>query len=325
MKPMTRAVRVLVLLLPVVLATCVAEAGVTFWRDKDQRGPSQHTSGAVPDLRRIGFDDQISSLTADEPWLVCSEPRYRGECRVIEGTVENLHGSGMNDRISSLRPAPQGRARGWGRRNRQDDTYASAQRPVIRVYVHEDFRGTSKTFDGPVRDLSQVGLARQISSVRIDRGEWEVCSRVNYGGRCEILRSSEDDLGRWSDTIASLRPVGDDRAEADDRYRDDRYREDRDRDDRYRNDDRRDSGTRIRVFSDRDFEGRSETFERDVPDLRRFGLAREVTSVQIEGGPWEICSEAGFRGECKVIRDSDAFLGWWAEHVASLRPAPGDE
>jgi hypothetical protein len=326
--PPTRFLPALLVLLPLSLAAGAAQAGVTVWRDKEQRGPSQHVQGAVPDLRKIGLDDQISSLTAEEPWLVCSEPRYRGECRTVEGTVENLHGSGMNDRISSMRPAAQGRARGWGRNrghdrytdrndrrgdDRYDDRYASGPRPMIRVYEHEDYKGVSQTFDGAVRDLTTIGLARQITSVRIDRGEWEVCNRANYGGRCQILRASDDDLDDWSDAIVSLRPVGDDRSWSDAQDRGDRWNDARD--DRWR------SGTRIRVYADRDFSGRSETFEREVPDLRRYGLFREVMSLQIEGGPWEICSEPSFRGDCKVVRDSDAYLGWWAEHVASLRPA----
>jgi len=316
---MTRAVRAFLVLLPLALAPCMAEAGITVWRDKDERGPSQRVDRAVPDLRRIGFDDQISSLSAEEPWLVCSEPRYRGECRVIDGAVENLHGSGMNDRISSLRPAPQGRARGWERRGRgrgaygsrddDPDNYGSGSRPAIRLYVHEDFRGASRTFDRSVPDLADFGLARQITSVRIDGGGWEVCSRANYGGRCTVLRGNDDDLGDWSDTIVSLRPVGDGRSWDDDRgsWND--------------NDDRRGSGTRIRVYADRDYEGRSETFDREVLDLGRFGLAGAVKSLQIEGGPWEICSEPRFGGECKVVRNSDEFLGWWADHIVSLRPA----
>ena len=180
---MTRAARAFLVLVSLALTPCVAEAGLTVWRDKNQRGPSQRVDRAVPDLRRLDIDDQISSLAADEPWLVCSEPRYRGECRVIDGTVENLHGSGMNDRISSLRPAPQGRARGWDRRygvlegRRTDDRYGSGREDdrddarydrddprydrddprhgrgtdaVIRVYANEDYRGTSQTFDRAV-------------------------------------------------------------------------------------------------------------------------------------------------------------------------------
>lgn len=313
---MTRAARAFLVLLPVALAPCLAEAGITVWRDKDQRGPSQRVDGAVPDLRRIGFDDQISSLAAEEPWLVCSEPRYRGECREIDGTVENLHGSGMNDRISSLRPVSQGRgpdAEGYGRgrgRGRGRGGYGSsddAPAARIRVYVNEDFRGDSRTFDRAVPNLADFGLARQITSVRIDGGTWEVCSRAGYGGRCVVLRGNSDDLGDWSDAIVSLRPVSGGRPAEDDQGSWD--------------DNRGGSGTRIRVYTDEQFQGRSETFERDVPDLSRFGMAGQVTSVRIEGGPWEICTETRFRGECKVIRDSDGFLGWWSDNIGSLRPA----
>lgn len=318
---MTRPVRTLLVLLPVALAPCLTEAGITVWQDKNQNGPSQRVDRAVPDLRKIDFDDRISSLTAEETWLVCSEPRYRGECRLIDGTVENLHGSGMNDRISSLRPAPQGQARGWEKRYGRLGTTTTATttthndsttRPAIRVYEHQDYRGASQTFDRAVPNLGQVGLANQITSVRIERGEWQACTGANFGGDCTILRGDDDDLGNWSDRIVSLRPTSGGQASTGGwgGYRDPRSG----------------SGSRILLFADTDFAGRSETFYQAVPDLSRFGLANQVRSLRVEGGGgWEVCTEAGYGGECKVFWDADKFLGRWSDTIASIRPAPNAE
>ncbi|MNT28374.1 Beta/Gamma crystallin [compost metagenome] len=41
-------------------------------------------------------------------WEVCEDANYRGRCEVINGDVSNLGRSGMNDKISSLRPARRG-------------------------------------------------------------------------------------------------------------------------------------------------------------------------------------------------------------------------
>ena len=69
------------------------------------------SDSAVPDLRKLDFDDRISSLQADERWLVCSAPRYKGDCREVEGSLINLRDEGLNDRITSLRPAKKGKAK----------------------------------------------------------------------------------------------------------------------------------------------------------------------------------------------------------------------
>ncbi|HEX5042479.1 MAG TPA: beta/gamma crystallin-related protein [Candidatus Polarisedimenticolaceae bacterium] len=417
---MMRIARPLCVLAPVILAPCLAHAGLTVWRDKNQNGPSQQVDHAVPDLRKISFDDQISSLSADEPWLVCSEPRYRGECRVIDGTVDNLHGSGMNDRISSARPAPQGRAQGWERRYgrldgssnarndspydpRRDARYDSGTRSSIRVFEHEDYRGTSQVFDRPIGNLANFGLANQITSVQIAGGDWQACSAANFAGECVVLHGNDDDLGTWSDRIVSLRPAGSPNPWApppSSTHSSIRVFEHED----YRgtsqvfdrpianlanfglanqitsvqiaggdwqactapnyggpcmvlrgNDDDLGSwsdrivslrpvgspagsqttwggvptsslGSRILVFADRDFEGTSRMFDHAVPDLARFGLADQVTSLRVEGGgSWEVCTEAGYRGECKVFRDSDQFLGRWSDTIVSLRPVPDEE
>ena len=44
-------------------------------------------------------------------WEACSNAYFRGDCQVFYGDVRDLRRSGLNDRISSLRPA-----RGGGRR-----------------------------------------------------------------------------------------------------------------------------------------------------------------------------------------------------------------
>jgi hypothetical protein len=43
-------------------------------------------------------------------WEACTDANFRGQCQVFSGSVRNLDNWGMNDRISSLRPA-----RGGGR------------------------------------------------------------------------------------------------------------------------------------------------------------------------------------------------------------------
>lgn len=93
-------------LLSIPLAALPARADIRVWSERDTQGEERHLRRVVRDLRHLDFDDTISSLRADEPWLVCSEPLFRGDCRVVEGTVANLRLLGMNNRISSMKPAP---------------------------------------------------------------------------------------------------------------------------------------------------------------------------------------------------------------------------
>ena len=62
-----------------------------------------------------------------------------------------------------------------------------------------------------------------------------------------------------------------------------------------------------------------------MPDLGRYGLADQVTSLRVDGGgTWEVCTEASYSGRCKTFRDSDQFLGSWSDTIVSLRPVPDE-
>lgn len=80
----------------------------------------------------------------------------------------------------------------------------------ITVYRDAQFRGTSRTFDGSIRNLSEYGMNDVISSIRLSRGSWEICEHADFRGRCETIRGDVRDLSRMNmnDKVSSLRPVG---------------------------------------------------------------------------------------------------------------------
>ena len=82
-----------------------AAADIRVWTEKDRQGDGREIRRAVRDLRNYDFDDRISSLETDEPWEICTEPLYRGDCRVVQGVVLNLRVLGLNNRITSMRRA----------------------------------------------------------------------------------------------------------------------------------------------------------------------------------------------------------------------------
>ncbi|MGO4410246.1 MULTISPECIES: beta/gamma crystallin-related protein [unclassified Brevundimonas] len=79
----------------------------------------------------------------------------------------------------------------------------------ITVYRDANFRGQSMTFREDIPNLRSSGLNDAISSLRLERGSWEVCEDANYRGRCQVINGDVRDLGRsgMNDRISSLRPA----------------------------------------------------------------------------------------------------------------------
>lgn len=172
----------------------------------------------------------------------------------------------------------------------------------IVVYRDDGFRGASQAFDGPVADLSRVGMNDSISSMRM-RGPWTACTDANFRGQCQTFSGDVSSLraAGMNDRISSLRPG------------------------------RFDGGgggggggwgnTSITVFEDAMYRGASETFSREIPDLRNSGMNDRISSIRLRGA-WEVCTDAWFRGRCEVIR-ADA---WNLEQqrlndsISSIRP-----
>lgn len=84
-------------------------------------------------------------------------------------------------------------------------------RDSVTVFVRRDWRGASARIDGPVANLSRLGINDRIRSIQLSgrSGAWQVCSDANYRGRCRTITSSLGDLGRigMAGSISSLRPL----------------------------------------------------------------------------------------------------------------------
>lgn len=84
----------------------------------------------------------------------------------------------------------------------------TSQAGTVIAYEHPDFRGQSRVFDSPVRDLNFLRFNDTISSIEL-RGAWELCEHPDFRGRCETVSGPVYDLHdiRMNDNITSLRPV----------------------------------------------------------------------------------------------------------------------
>jgi len=58
----------------------------------------------------------------------------------------------------------------------------------------------------------------------------------------------------------------------------------------------------ITLYEGEGFRGRAFTIERAQPDFTRTAFNDRVSSVIVDGGRWEACEDAGFRGHCVMLR-----------------------
>jgi hypothetical protein len=91
----------------VALAATQVAAQVRVFEDSNFRGRAFTVDRAMPDLSRAGFNDRASSVVVRSgSWQLCSDGRFGGRCvNLGPGRYPSLEAMGMNDRVSSIRPA----------------------------------------------------------------------------------------------------------------------------------------------------------------------------------------------------------------------------
>lgn len=167
-------------------------------------------------------------------------------------------------------------------------TQAAAQ---VTFYEQDNFQGRSFTTESQVRNFERDGFNERASSVEVIDKRWEVCDERRFRGRCVVLRpgryTNPASMG-LNDSISSVRPVS---ANA-------------------RIDERRYAPapvvvaavTRVTFFEYEGFGGRSFTADRPINNFERFGFNDRASSVEVVGGPWEVCDDLRFNGRCVVLR-----------------------
>ncbi|MDB5751316.1 MAG: hypothetical protein JWP65_1737 [Ramlibacter sp.] len=79
----------------------------------------------------------------------------------------------------------------------------------------------------------------------------------------------------------------------------------------------------VTLYSENGFRGRSFSVDRQVSDFAQIGRRENASSVYVERGRWEVCSEPNFQGKCMVLRrggyESLQELGM-DNTLASIRP-----
>jgi len=186
----------------------------------------------------------------------------------------------------------------------------------VTFYEHEGFGGRAFTAAGEVRNLERAGFNDRASAVVVQRGRWEVCEDRRFTGRCVVLRRGEyPSLAAMglNDGVSSVRQVANN-ARIDD--------------DRYAPPAREVQPSQITFYEHSEYGGRAYTANDSVPNMRRIGFEHTVSSAVIRGGPWEMCDEPNFRGQCVVLRRGqypDFGTMNMNDRVASMRELRVDE
>lgn len=157
---------------------------------------------------------------------------------------------------------------------------ASAQ---VTFYEREGFQGESFTTRRQIADFGRFGFNDRASSVVVAGESWErwqVCEDVRFGGTCALLQPGQYPNLRamgLNNRISSVQASARSEAPAP-------------------------PAGRVVFFEKEGFSGRSFTAQAEVADFSRNGFNDRISSVEVFGGPWEVCRDPGFSGPCVVLR-----------------------
>ncbi len=261
--------------LTALVATAALADQATLYERHEFRGRSVTLQREAPDLRRAGMDDRASSLRVSSgTWEACTEPGFRGDCRLYrEGDYPRL--GRQSDRISSIRPVRDRPGPGPG-------PGAGGDGAEVELFDRQDFSGPLRRLTGPTPNFEPLGINDAAASIIVHRGTWEFCTDANYRGDCTTYRP-----GRYAvlpgkdDRYSSARPVagGGGGSGVGGGHR-----------------------VRLRLFEHANFAGRSISLDGDAPNFERLGFNDRAESAIVEGGDWRLCSDARGGGECRLLR-----------------------
>lgn len=189
----------------VLLPAAASAAEIAVFKQPNFSGETLALRGGTMDLSPLGFHDQISSIVVRSGrWEVCTQPRYRGDCVVLEPGEYPALDTRINHRIESLREAP-----GYATlRNAAASALPAAPTPPVELFTHAGFHGKAVPLHGDTHALHESGSARRIASLVVREGTWQVCSETGFEGTCRVYAPGRyPDLARVDNQVGSIRRV----------------------------------------------------------------------------------------------------------------------
>ncbi len=173
-------------------------ADVIVFRDSNMRGRSARFDGDVRDLRRGGWNDQISSIVVgrrDARGRGAYDDRGRGAYDDRGRGAYDDRGRGGDDRARGVSRGPV-----WGRT-------APVPRQGACFYEDSGFRGDYFCLArGDRYESLPRGFNDRISSVRVFGSAVQIFRDSDFRGRSTEIRRDVSNLrGSWKDTVSSIR------------------------------------------------------------------------------------------------------------------------
>ena len=187
-------------------------------------------------------------------------------------------------------------------------------RGSIQFFDQPDFRGSALTLDRDAPNFVERGYNDRATSLVIHEGSWELCTNINYSGRCRIYGPGRyADLGPGMDDRLSSARLVRNAAEAPATMQGGWGRVPPNETGR----------SRVILFGEERLRGPSIAVSDTMVNLQNARFNDAAESMIVEGGSWLACSDAYFRGSCHVFgpgryeRLRDTGL---TRMISSLRP-----
>ena len=172
----------------------------------------------------------------------------------------------------------------------------------VTAFKDQNFKGAELALEQAANDLTRVNFHDQISSIVVHRGSWQVCTQPGFQGDCMVLQPGSYATlpARINHRIESMREVPAQAAA------------------------RADPGSApppaLVFFSAPRFMGRSHELAQDAHATLVTSFNAPPASLVVREGTWQLCSEPGFQGTCRIFRPG-RYLDLQAEAmpVMSLR------
>ncbi len=282
--------------------------GALLFEDAGLRGRGMRVDRDIADLGRTPLgNDRLSSIkVARGCWVTLfRDAGFRGERIEVRRTIDHLGETRLgNDQASSIQVDCN-----------RDPMDGHGFRGAV-LYRDSGFRGRAEVFEDDDSDLGNNAIGNdRVSSVRVSPGcEVTLYRDSRFRGRSMVVDRDVASLERTTlgnDSVSSVRVFcgrgggwgRPDRPGASTRPSRPGHGPGNDG---YGND-----GYGVTVFTDDGFRGNSESFDRDVSNMKRTRVGNDrISSIQIPRGcRVTLYSNAGFRGRSVTLSDDVSSLG----------------
>ena len=249
---------------------------IVLYENPQYRGRGITVTQQASDLGDMGLHGRAASMSVQGGlWEVCTQAHFRGRCRTYgPGEYPSLEGDEY--RIASVRAVASA-----SREAADDGGRRGSGEAEILLFDRRDFSGPLRTLTAATPNFERLGINDAAASIVVERGTWELCTDANYRGNCRTYGPGRYPSipGGQDDAYSSARPVAGAAGSG-------RWEEAND--------------AEVSLFDRRNFDGPLRTLRGEVPDFGPLGFNDAVASIIVQRGTWQFCTDAAFRGECRI-------------------------